>query len=355
MSARRRTAPGSGPSFDALAHVAARLTERDRTLLIALAGQRVLTTPLLTEIGFEDENTARHRLAKLVAEAKVVRRFRPLAATGSYPWHYVLTPLGAHLVAVLTGAEPEALRSRARRDADLAVMAGSAKLAHTLGTNAFYTSLVRAARRSGGRAELAWWRSERDLMAGQYSLVPDGCGIWRRQVRTAAGREVTTVLPFALEYDTGAEKHKVLTDKLDSYQRVLFNYQWDSDRSRMFGSGRVADPATTVLFVFTTPGREMNVRTSLIAYRAANPPVEHGLPLPRVATAVHALGADASGPIWLPLPDPGQRSSATRLPLFRLGGVLPAAAPAPPEDPAEARRASDRAMDAYFDDEAEAA
>ena len=366
VSARRRTAPTSGPSFDSLAHIAARLTERDRTLLVALASQRVLTTPLLTEIGFNDENTARHRLAKLVTEARVVRRFRPLAAIGSHPWHYVLTPLGAHLVAVLTGTAPEAARSRARRDADLAVMAGSAKLAHTLGTNAFYTSLVKAARTSAGQAELTWWRSERDLNAERHQLIaPDGSGIWRAHTRTAAGQEVITELPFVLEYDTGTEKHEVLTDKLDRYRRVLFSRQWSSLRAPMFnlqGIDELASGATTVLFVFATPGREMNVRTSLIRYRAEQPKTLSGETLPRVATAVHTPGLDAAGPIWQRLPESGQRPDAARLPLAHLGVIVaePVPEPAPPPDP-EAEARYQRKQEAYFDldveidDDAEAA
>jgi hypothetical protein len=328
MTRRARSAPVSGPSFSAMASAAARLTDRDRLLLAALASQRVLTTPMLTDLGFGSPITARHRLAKLVDEVKVVARFRPHAPVGSHPWHYVLTPLGAHVVAQSTGQEPEKLRSRARRDMDLAVSPG-AQLAHTLGANAVYTALHRAALTSNGRAQLVHWYTERDQERGSRfstpTLRPDGAGTWAEQPGGPGGYPWPRQVPFALEYDTGTEKHQILLKKVWAYRNLLVSKQTDQhyDRLEWFGDDYTNGgyPAV-VLFVFASAGREYNVRRALLNFRRDNGAV------PRVATATHHVGQDIVGPIWTLLPEPGAAASPpTKVTLAALGKTVPHSQP----------------------------
>jgi hypothetical protein len=139
MVAPQRRKSGIDPLIRASSH----LTDRDRYLCQVLYEHRVLTTEQVTDIAFESSITARHRLATL-ADLDVVERFRPLRQAGSAPWHYVLGPVGAAVVAVERGEHPDDFYYRSEKA--LAVES-SPRLAHLLGVNGFFTALVREARR----------------------------------------------------------------------------------------------------------------------------------------------------------------------------------------------------------------
>ncbi|MEY9862150.1 hypothetical protein ABH935_007795 [Catenulispora sp. GAS73] len=363
---RRRSPSGGAPSQFALAHAAKHLTERDRDLLTALAVHRVLTAPQLTEIGFGSPTTARHRLQILCEQVKVIARFRPFAERGSNPYHYVLTPLGAHVVAVQHGEaeQTEKYRSRARRDADLAVSPG-AQLKHTLGVAGLYASLKRAERQSGGAAALACWRTERHYNPDGRSssrVIPDAVGCFTERVPAHPGG---VALPrrtwFVVEYDTGTEKHEVLLAKLNKYGQLLgdgFEQEWE--REQLFcWPHKAAQPAVTVLLVFASPLREQNVRAALLDDIA-----QRGLRKFGVATAVYTPGVDAAGPIWQPLGSAGlDRARPPRLRLSALDASFAEEVkrhqprPAPSRHDIEAAAEFERAQDAAFglDDDAEAA
>jgi hypothetical protein len=323
---------------------ASHLTDRDRKILSALAGQRVLTTGMIAELGFGSSITARHRMIKLT-DLGLVARFRPPRAAGSSPWHYLLTDLGAHVVAANTEPDQEQDRgdqertltrivTRARNDR-AAALAGRAYLAHLLGANGVYTSLAAAARTSDGKERLEW-HGERDGWKTLYSeepVRPDGYGTWREEPGCPSGLLAPASLAFLLEYDTGTERHQTLVDKLRAYNRLGFG-----------------DPVPAVLFVFTTTGRENAVRASLAP--VCDP--EDRL----VATAVHASGVDASGPIWAPLNGP--YGTVTRVRLSGLAAHLAeherrrAQAAAVREAAENARRgryAADRVSTSRFADE----
>jgi DNA-binding CsgD family transcriptional regulator len=91
---------GSTAARDEAAVLAAsaHLTDRDRKLVRLVARHRVLTTDQLAALRFGNLTTARHRLAVLV-RVGLLRRFRPHREIGSAPWHYVLGPIGAALLA----------------------------------------------------------------------------------------------------------------------------------------------------------------------------------------------------------------------------------------------------------------
>jgi Replication-relaxation len=85
-----------------VAELAGRLTERDRHLCRLLAEHRVLTSRQLTELAFDHRDTAEDRLRTLTT-LEVLDRFRPRRDTGSAPYHYVLGPAGAAVLAAEQG------------------------------------------------------------------------------------------------------------------------------------------------------------------------------------------------------------------------------------------------------------
>ncbi|MGH8995523.1 MAG: replication-relaxation family protein [Acidimicrobiales bacterium] len=72
----------------------------------------------------------------------VLDRLRPQAWGTSAPYHWVLGPLGAAIVATEAGRDPADLTWRRRLARDLAK---SQRLSHLVGTNSFFTALLRAA------------------------------------------------------------------------------------------------------------------------------------------------------------------------------------------------------------------
>jgi Replication-relaxation len=153
------------------------LTQRDHELCDLLWEQRVMTTAQLTTVAFGDSiEVARHRLLTL-HRLDVVSRFRPirLRGEGSAPFHYVLGPAGA---LVLASVRATTVRSMGYRAEHMLALARSPRLAHLVGVNDILTSLTAAARRRG--ATLASWWSERQCAANWGAVVrPDACGRWR--------------------------------------------------------------------------------------------------------------------------------------------------------------------------------
>jgi hypothetical protein len=128
----RRGAVSKGSEDAALLAVSAHLTERDRMLVRLVGVHRVLTTDQLAALGFGNVTTARHRLSVLV-RLGLLRRFRPHPETGSAPWHYLLGPVGAALLAAEDRDERRWV-PQVRADRQLA-LERSARLAHmTAGT-----------------------------------------------------------------------------------------------------------------------------------------------------------------------------------------------------------------------------
>ena len=187
--------------------------------------------PQLCDLAFNDPTTARHRLAALY-RLKVVNRFRPPPADlgdGSKPYHHVLDYYGALLIAQQRAVQADRWRDDDQITADLArqrqryrwnpdytlAIATSQRLRHQLAVNAFFCALARAARRSGGRRELACWQGDKTAKRTGYNdlpcVRPDGYGVWAED-----GGE----LPFFLELDRGTEPLEQLAGKLDGYAQA---------------------------------------------------------------------------------------------------------------------------------------
>jgi hypothetical protein len=251
--------------------LATRLTERDRSLLRALERVGVLTAAQIAAMLFDSESRARARLVVLHDSLGVVARFRPHApGWGSAPFHYVLSKAGAGVVAAERGEDPAAAERRWATGRVLA-LAGSQRLAHTVGVNGFHAALVAAARRRAD-AELVRWLTEWECAqaigaTGPYArsaLRPDGWGVWREGADRAE---------FFLEYDRGTEALSRLSAKLGAYASL------EEDRG----------VAAWVLFAFESARREASARRALAGAGVA------------VATAALVGGVRPSDAVWLPL------------------------------------------------------
>jgi Replication-relaxation len=263
---------GGRSAAQRLAALTGRLTDRDRTLCRLLHQHRVLTTPQLTDLAFPSRNAAEHRLA-ILYQLGVLDRFRPRHTPGSAPYHYVLGPLGAALLAAQTDQEPAELGYR--RDRTLA-LAHSQRLAHLLGVNSFFCALARTARQDPAAALEVWWSEQRCAARWGRLVHPDGYGRWR---------EHQSRVDFFLEHDRGSESLGRLAAKLPGYLQLA----------------QASQIATPLLVWLPTPTREAAARQALAA---------SSLP---VATATPDPDQTPAGPLWLPLHASGPRRRLAQL------------------------------------------
>jgi hypothetical protein len=253
-----------------LAALAGRLTALNRAILRLVDEHRVFTTGQLAQVCFHSHDRAEHRLRELTG-ACLLARFRPHRrhGEGSAPYHYILGPLGAAVLAAERGIE---LRRLGYRFDKALAIAHSQRLGHVVGVNGFFAALAGYARqqRPGGAALAVWW-SERRCADRWGDLVrPDGYGRWQDH-----GREVD----FFLEYDRGTEPLQRLTTKLIAYGELA----------------EVTNIPTPVLFWLPSSGREASVRQAL-----SRETRWAGVPF-LIATASAALGHGPTEQAWLPL------------------------------------------------------
>ncbi len=257
-----------------LAELAARLTERDRALCRLVWEHRVLTSDQIGRLVFNSPITARHRLV-ILAGLRVLDRFRPPweLGAGSAPWHYVLGPAGAAVLAAEQGVTPAQLGYRPERALSVA---HSPRLAHQVGVNGFFAALAGYARRRADAALITWWSERQCTQRWGQVVRPDAYGRWRD-----GGLEVD----FFLEYDRGTEELGRLLGKLDAYAEL----------------GAVSEIPTPVLFWLPTATREASFRkaTDVTAVSAA--------------TAVGLPGAHPARAVWLPAGASGPRVSLAAL------------------------------------------
>jgi Replication-relaxation len=233
----------------------------------------VFTTGQLAAVFFGSQDRAEHRLRQLT-QAGVLARFRPHTrhGEGSAPYHYVLGPLGA---AVLAAERQEDLRRVGYRQDKALALAHSQHLGHLVGVNGFFTTLIAHARHrrpqaASGASLTAWWSERRCADHWGRLVRPDGYGRWRE-----GDREVD----FFLEYDRGTESLDRLAAKLHAYSQL-------ADATQI---------ATLVLFWLPTTGREATVRQAL-----TNQTRWAAVPF-LVATANRALNRGPAEQAWLPL------------------------------------------------------
>jgi len=255
---------------DRLLVLAGQLTDRDRAIIRLVHEHRVFTTHQLARVYFRSQDRAEHRLRQLT-QANVLARFRPYThhGEGSAPFHYVLGNAGAAVLAAERGIEPRRLNYRQDKALEIA---HSQRLAHQVGVNGFFTTLIGHARqRRRGGARLAVWLSERECNDRWGHVVrSDGYGRWHEGERQ---------VDFFLEYDRGTEPLERLAAKLVAY-------------------GELADATeipTPLLFWLPSSGREASVRETLAREDRWNR-VRF-----LVATASPTLALGPAEAAWLPL------------------------------------------------------
>ncbi|KIA60840.1 hypothetical protein FG87_34730 [Nocardia vulneris] len=265
------------PAGASVGVLVARLTDRDRWLLRMLYEHRVLTSEHIAALAFPAIGLARRRLRELYRYG-VIDRFRPLRAIGSFPYHYILAPAGARVIAAEEGIEPAALRWRHR---DAIAIAVGLQLAHAVGVGDWFTSLAEHTRHHDDYSTLhAWWSQTRCARLWGDLVRPDAYG------RFSAHH---TSIEFFLEYDLATENHSQLTRKLPGYAKLA-----------------AATTITTPLLIwFPTHQRETNARTTLFdAWQDL--PAPDTVPIATAAadlldpTGAHTSPADR---VWLPLHD----------------------------------------------------
>jgi hypothetical protein len=164
--------------------------------------------------------------------------------------------------------------------------AASQRLAHLVGTNGFFTALLRAARTSACCELSEWWSERRCAREWGEVVRPDGYGVW-----TEAG----ATLPFLLEHDNGTERLARLAGKLDGYAKLAVE----------------AGHPNWVLFTFPGPRREADARRVL-----AHPDV----PVATAARSPHPAPSFAPDTdVWLPVADRGSRLRLAQLASFPIG------------------------------------
>ncbi|AHH98535.1 hypothetical protein KALB_5173 [Kutzneria albida DSM 43870] len=236
----QRTTPRAATTGEHHARLAHRLTTRDRWITRMLHEHRVLTTHQIAATAFTTLRAANKRLLDLY-RWRVIDRFQPFVHTGTAPMHYVLDTAGAAVLAHEDGLEPS--KTGYRHETAIGI-AHSLRLAHTVGRNDFFVSLIAMSRHTREHHQLiAWWSEARCARHFGDITRPDAYGRWRED-----GREVE----FFLEYDCGTEPLHQLATKLRGYHRLAV------------ATGVV----TPLLFWLPSTAREAGARRVLATARA---------------------------------------------------------------------------------------
>ncbi|MFK0111794.1 replication-relaxation family protein [Streptomyces sp. NPDC091217] len=303
----QRTAVTSGY----VAHLATRLTERDRWLARMLYEHRVLTTHQIVEMAWPSVRAANMRLLRLY-RWRLIDRFQPFVTYGTAPMHYVLDLAGAAVLAREDGLDLRDLDYRHDRATGIAY---SLHLAHTVGTNGFFSSLVARSRRPDTTGRLtAWWSETRCTRHFGDIVRPDAYGLWHEN------SPVPTALEWFLEFDFGTERPDRLGRKLAGYAKLA----------------ATTDITTPVLLWMPTTRREAAVRRALAAALAG---LDDPSLVPVATSSAEFLDGPADDPTaacWQPLD--ARRPSIRRLHLPELARAWPQLPPLgnSTSDPAQA-------------------
>jgi len=168
--AERRREPHAGhrsvPARD-------RVTQRDQSLLLALARTRYLSTRLIALLLFHGSRRLANRCARRLRDLGLIRRW---VTTQNSDYICGLTVAGRRVLETAEDDLPATIQCPRELDA---------QFAHELVINSVRVRLSLAVERSGG--ELCWWRSNRELRAaGRQVTIPDAL--------------------FAIEWPDGAEQ-----------------------------------------------------------------------------------------------------------------------------------------------------
>lgn len=286
-----RLSPRTAATAENLARLAPRLTARDRWLTRMLHEHKVLTSAQIAAMAWPSLRSANARLRELFTW-RVIDRFQPYAAIGTAPMHYVLDAAGAAILAHEDGLDPRDLGYRHERAIGIA---HSLRLAHTVGTNEFFTTLIADARRAGNRRLTTWWSEARCTRHFGDIVRPDAYARWR---------EGSAGIEWFLEYDLATERPDRVAAKLPAYDKLA----------------TTTGITTPVLIWLPTARREAAVRRAVSATLAE---LDHPAQVPVATASADHLTVDdgLAGAHWLPLRTYGAAPGRVRL------AQLPAAWP----------------------------
>ncbi|MFI7123790.1 replication-relaxation family protein [Amycolatopsis sp. NPDC049868] len=283
------------------AWLARHLTDRDRWLCRMLFEHHVLTSTQIIDIAFTGRRAANLRLRNLYRWG-VVHRFQPHRDRGSHPMYYVLDTAGAVALAREAGVEPKALGYSREREIGRAF---SLQLAHTVGCNGLFTTLIRRGREPGATGMLTtWWSAARCGRHWGDIITPDGYGRWRE-----GNREVE----WFVEFDFGTEQLSRLAAKLARYERL-------ADTTGI---------TTPVLVWMPSAARESNARKALAeALRGLHQAAR--VPVATTNGEASADPLDMAAPRWRRVDELGTTSRVALADLPTLWPSLCASAPTAP-------------------------
>lgn len=246
------------------------LTPRDRWLIRMFFEHKVFTTHQLVDLAFPSQRAANLRLLNLTRWG-VLHRFQPHRALGSHPMHYVLDQAGATALAHEEGVDLRTLRYNRDREIGRAY---SLQLAHTVGCNTLFTTLVHHSRQPGAIGELTtWWSVPRCGRQWGDIITPDAYARWQQGNRT---------IEWFTEFDFGTEPLARLAAKLHRYQRLAQH----------------TGITTPILFWLPGPQREANARRILAeTLRALDHPDCVPVATTNPTAAAHPF--DMTQPRWL--------------------------------------------------------
>lgn len=307
-----RPTPRAATTGEHHAMLAAHLTPRDRWLARMCFEHRVFTTHQIVQLAYPSLRAANHRLRDLFCW-RVLDRFQPFLSCGTAPMHYVLDIAGALALAHEDGLDPKTLGYRHQGAIGIA---HSLRLAHTVGVNGFFTTLIAASRHPNAPGQLtAWWSEARCARHFGDLVRPDAYGRWRQ-----VDREVE----FFLEFDFGTEALPILASKLAGYHQLA----------------TATGITTPVLVWLPTTRRETTARRALAD---ALSQLDHPESVPVATSSADFPSTEPDNTSatsrWLPLPGPASRQPG-RLRLAELAQLWPkTATPRQPETSASQRGA----------------
>jgi hypothetical protein len=268
------------------------LDARERAVLVAIYEHKVLLTEHLKAMYFGSLRRAQDRLRHLAQRGLIDSWYPPQPrGMGKASGHHTLTESGAQVVAPLLGIARSELRYVVRNEED---REQDSYLAHRIGVNEFFCTLIEAGRAIDGHG-LAKWVPERTVRTGDGWIRPDGYGVFLHP---------GGALDFYLEYDRGTESTRQLANKLAGYIGVARD--WTEQGAEHF---------PCVLIVVPNHSRERVVAAAFTEALARFKRKDKLAGLPFFVANEEALSQQGVlGRVWAPLPKLDQRLTILELP-----------------------------------------
>jgi hypothetical protein len=268
------------------------LDERDHAIFLSLLEHKVLTTQQMKSLYFRSLRRCQHRLKEL-RDLALIASFTPGRSFGEGrpPACWFLTKAGLSAC-----AEAKDVRASDLSWIPDGSYKGSQNLAHRLGVNAFFCTLVEASRAHEGDC-LVTWRPEHWVRTRAAEVKPDGFG---RYLHPGGACE------FYLEYDRGTEAFGALSRKLEGYLRLAAGWTEEQEVSGF----------PNLLLIVPEGVREGEVGSALrhaIGRLHVRASLATSFPL-YVASEEGLTEPGVLGSVWMHLPTDGDRLSLVDLP-----------------------------------------